>query len=57
MQTMTSDCPRCGKAVDFIKHPRKAKRLQGYCPCNPLGPVLEMDVPKRTRRAKSGGKK
>lgn len=42
---MTEHCPKCGRENEMQPHPDQPGRVVMYCECNPLGPVLEKDVP------------
>lgn len=44
-------CPKCKNLELTIEpHPTKADRVQGFCKCNPLGPVYEGPAKTTTRR-------
>ena len=42
---MTTKCPRCGRLVELVTIPGNPGRVQGFCQCNPFGPVIETDAP------------
>lgn len=43
------NCPKCGNKLELTPHPDKPGRVQGFCKCNPYGPVLETNAPKPTK--------
>ena len=43
---LTINCSVCGRAItEFHPHPNRPGRIRGYCPCNPIGPVVETNAP------------
>lgn len=43
--TKQHPCPICGGELEFVPHPDRPGRVRGFCPCNPLGPVVETNIP------------
>lgn len=46
-------CPLCKQPITHVQpSPLNPYRLQGFCPCNPLGPVKEFTPPAKTAKKK-----
>ena len=46
----TAKCPKCGHKIKLQPHPEKPERLLGFCECNPLGPVIEVNASPKGKR-------